>query len=433
MKILGLAQVGGVILLWAAGFSARAEETGLTGLTGLTSSTSSTAPDSMPRAVPVILDEMGVKNLLLQTAEVEEVAFEETVFALGRIAVAPGKRAVVSSRIPGRALQVLAYPDTEVLAGAPMVVVESRQPGEPPPTVTLTAPIGGWVTELAVAPGEPVSSDKALLAILDLSVVHARAEVPQHFADQVRKGQRVRITVSGWPGEVFESEVAHVGVEVDPVTQSLEVACHVKNEGTWLRPGMVAEFQFITRSRPGVLAVPRSAVLGEGAQRYVFRTDDELKNAFVKAPVVVGAANDQWIEIREGLFSGDMIVTHGGYALSFVGKGSVSLKEALDAAHGHAHNEDGSEMTQEQQASARGGSSGAGAGAQGRDHEHQHDGGHEAESAKAFSAWTWFFAGTSAILFLLLVASSWRGPAGEGIGIGSGSGSRSGSGKGPHV
>jgi len=351
---------------------------------------------SGPRVVPVILDETGIKNLQLETAEAEEVEFEETVFALGRIAVLPGNRAVISSRIPGRAQQVMAYPDTEVAAGAPLVVVESRQPGEPPPTVTLTAPIAGWVTELAVAPGEPVSPDKALLAIVDLSAVHARAEVPQHLADQIRKGQRVRITVPGWPGEVFETEVAHVGVEVDPSHLALEVACHVKNEGTWLRPGMLAEFHFVTRSRRGVLAVPRSAVLGEGAQRFVFRTDDDLKQAFVKAPVVVGAANDQWVEIREGLFSGDTVVTRGGYSLSFVGKGTISLKEAMDAAHGHPHNEDGSEMTSEQQAAARG------AGGDGHAPGHSHD------AEGAFQPLTWVFAGISALLLILLVVSSWQ-------------------------
>jgi hypothetical protein len=40
------------------------------------------------------------------------------------------------------------------------------------------------------------------------------------------------------------------------------------------------------------------------------------------------------------------VVGRGAYALGFVGTDSgVSLKEALDAAHGHEHNEDGSEIT----------------------------------------------------------------------------------------
>ncbi|MDA7523072.1 hypothetical protein N8535_01410, partial [bacterium] len=47
---------------------------------------------------------------------------------------------------------------------------------------------------------------------------------------------------------------------------------------------------------------------------------------------------------------GDEVVTRGAYPLAFAGNGGISLKEALDAAHGHEHNEDGSEMTAAQKA-----------------------------------------------------------------------------------
>ncbi|MED5417883.1 MAG: hypothetical protein VYA27_04235, partial [Verrucomicrobiota bacterium] len=59
--------------------------------------------------------------------------------------------------------------------------------------------------------------------------------------------------------------------------------------------------------------------------------------------------NDQYTEIISGLFAGDDVVTRGAYGLNFAKGGSgISLKEALDAAHGHEHNEDGSEMTSKQ-------------------------------------------------------------------------------------
>ena len=59
-----------------------------------------------------------MKNLNLATAEAEETDFEETIFALGRIRVAPGHRAVVSSRVPGRVLSVSAHIDTRIEKGA---------------------------------------------------------------------------------------------------------------------------------------------------------------------------------------------------------------------------------------------------------------------------------------------------------------------------
>ena len=50
----------------------------------------------------------------------------------------------------------------------------------------------------------------------------------------------------------------------------------------------------------------------------------------------------------------------GSYALSFAGSRSgISLKEALDAAHGHEHAEDGSELTDEQRAAEQAENEGA--------------------------------------------------------------------------
>ena len=48
--------------------------------------------------------------------------------------------------------------------------------------------------------------------------------------------------------------------------------------------------------------------------------------------------------IDVGLLPGDKVVRQGAYSLAFAGGGSVSLKAALDAAHGHEHAADGSEL-----------------------------------------------------------------------------------------
>jgi hypothetical protein len=61
----------------------------------------------------------------------------------------------------------------------------------------------------------------------------------------------------------------------------------------------------------------------------------------------------------------------------------------MDAAHGHPHNEDGTEMTKEQIAAAGGHD----------DHDHDHEGG------TGWSQLTTFFAGTSGLLLVLLILS----------------------------
>ncbi len=349
------------------------------------------APEA-PKKDLIILDEAGVKNLRLETAETLEADFEQSVLALGHIEVFPGKRHVISSRIPGRALKVNVKPDQGVKPGDELVILESRQPGDPPPSVTITAPIAGVVAELQVAPGKPVSPDDSLMSIVDLGVVHAIAKVPEHFAGRIAVGQKAHIRVPGYPDKTFEAVLEHLGALANAETGTLEAAFHVENPGLILRPGMRAEFSIVTSSRAGVMSVPRAALQGEGASRFVYIADYDLENAFEKVPVEIGEQNESMVEIVNGLFPGDTVVTRGAYALGFAGNGSISLKEALDAAHGHAHAEDGSEMGEHE-------------GGGDHDHDHHDDHDHEAAGGAGFTTLTLFFAGLSGLLLVLLILS----------------------------
>ena len=307
------------------------------------------AGDPAKLANTVILDETAVQNLGIETAEAEETTFQETLFALGRIAVLPGKSAIVSSRIPGRIHSLLARPHVSVQQGDELLWIESRQPGDPPPVIPIEAPLTGLISSVHVAPGQPVTPDTALLEIVDLDTVEAAAAVPEHLAAQLRPGQLARIRVPAASDTAFEAPLVHLGAAVDPATGALEAAFHLPNPDARLRPGMRAEFSIVASQRQGVMTIPRSALQGDPSNRFVYVKDYELPNAFVKTALAIGASNDQSVEVLSGLLPGDEVVTRGAYSLAFAGKGSVSLREALDAAHGHPHNDDGSEMTKAQQ------------------------------------------------------------------------------------
>ncbi len=130
----------------------------------------------------VALTAAQVKNLGLQTADAAEESLELTLFALGRIEAIPNKQAAVSSRIAGRVASLSVNPGDEVKAGQPVIKIESRQAGDPPPTVTLNAPMDGMVCELDVRPGDPVEPEKRLMDIADLREVMAVAKVFEHQA-----------------------------------------------------------------------------------------------------------------------------------------------------------------------------------------------------------------------------------------------------------
>lgn len=388
---------------------------------------------------PVVLDASTIQNLRLSTETVSRRVFEQTVFALGRIRVAPGHQAFVSSRIAGRATRVEAHIDSRVERGAALVVMESRVAGEPPPTVTLTAPMSGLIAAVNVALGQPISPEASLIEIVALEEVHAVAAVPEHWVGLLKLGNRARLRVSALPGRDFEAELAHFAAEADATSGTLDAAFHVENADYALRPGMRAEFSIVVDSRPGVLAISREAVQGDLGKRSVFVRDAARTNAFLRVPVVLGAENDRYVEVLRGLEEGDEVVARGAYSLAFAGGGATSLRAAMDAAHGHAHNEDGSEVRETERDAAKSETDPEHAAEEDSDHDHDHDHAHGDEAGKATEddhdhdhdherdrpgaprvsgapgiwgeragVWATFFAATTALLLVLLVTNARR-------------------------
>lgn len=349
------------------------------------------AVDPEEAANTIILDEYGVKNLRLETVMAEERDFESTIFAIGRVEEIPGNQYSVSSRIPGRAIEVNAFLGDRVKKDQVLFRVESRQPGDPPPVIELTAPHDGLVTQSHVLKGQPIEPNQDLLDISDRSEMWVVARIPEQRAAGIALGTPARIRFPALGGEPITAELLRFGVSADREAGAIEGIFRVPNPDDRLQPGMRAEFDIIVSTRPNVLSVPAEAVQGDPASRVVYAKHFDLPNAFIKAPVVIGEKSGGWVEVKEGLFPGDEVVTQGSYMLGFVsGGGNISLREALDAAHGHEHAEDGSELSPEELAKKEG--------------EH---GNTEGASGGA-PGWLIYYSGSSTLLLIVFAQLWWN-------------------------
>lgn len=309
----------------------------------------------------VVLDAAGVSNLGIETVQVEETDFERSIFVLGEIEHTCESHSVLSSRIAGRAVDVLAHKGEFVEKDQLLGRVESRQPGDPPPTIDLKAPGKGLIIKSELHLGGPVEPDRKLMEIIDISQVWVIARVPQHQAAILTEGLTANVKIPAVGDKSIPAKFLHLGVGDEAIKSSVEAIFEIPNPDHRLRPGMRAELSLVTSKRESVTSIPRDALQGDRSNRFVFIKDYELENAFVRVPVTVGEIAADRVEILSGLLPGDEVVLKGAYSLSFAGKGSASLKEALDAAHGHPHKEDGTEMSAEEIAATPGG-----------DHDHGH-------------------------------------------------------------
>lgn len=340
----------------------------------------------------VVLTEASAQNLRIETAVAEERDFESTVFAVGRIEEIPANRAALSTRIAGRVVSLDVYEGDQVEEGQVLARIESLQPGDPPPTIKAAAPRTGLVTVSHIRLGQPVEPGNELMEIVDRSTMWAIAQIPEQEASRMAIGTLAHIRVPALGDERFEATLSRYGTQANRESSTVEGIFELKNPQGRLQPGMRAEFDLVTGTKNDVLAIPRTAVQGSEIERIVFYKDFEIPNTFVKTPVVLGERNEQFVEVISGLFPGDEVVTTGSYPLSFAGGGGGSLKDALDAAHGHEHNEDGSEVTDEKKEESA------------EDHE-----AHAGESAGLFSSTPLLiWAITATVLFIIAAQLFWN-------------------------
>jgi len=251
----------------------------------------------------------------------------------------------------------------------PIVLLESRQHGDPPPSNWLKAPDAGTVIGVNTRLGAPLEPTDSLAEIADLKTIYLIVTLPQATAGKIKQGTQAIVRFPVRPDREYSATLLKftacpcpdpacaLGQDVSTRSQPAEgadlntagVIFTLENPDNQLRPGMNAECSIIMEKRQGVLSVPREAIHGGTANRHVYVKHMSIPNAFDRVNVQTGLASNGRVEIIDGLLPGDEVVTRGSYSLGFAGSGGgPSLKEAMDAAHGHEHNDDGSEKTKDQ-------------------------------------------------------------------------------------
>jgi multidrug efflux pump subunit AcrA (membrane-fusion protein) len=267
---------------------------------------------------PVYISHEAGINLGIATETADLRSIETTLMVIGNIEAIPGMSATVSSRISGRVAELMVLENEAVRKGQPLVTVESRMLGDPPPHVDYTSPIDGLVLDRHVVPGDTVEPDAHLLMIADLTAVYAEGRVFEGQISSVRTGQKVRVRVDAYPDESFEGVIDRTGAALDPETRTLKIWVRIDNPGLKLRPNMRARLYVVTAASADSVAVPRSAVLGDMGNLFVFVQTDASGLEYEKRPVVTGISDDRYMEIVDGVLPGDEVVTEGNYQLQYV-------------------------------------------------------------------------------------------------------------------
>lgn len=281
---------------------------------------------------PITITAEAKANLALKVEEAQLRTLEKTLSVIGQIEPIPSRSAAVTSRIPGRVVDIKAMEGQAVKKGELLIEIESRQVGDPPPRVQYAAPIDGIVTDRDVVLNDAIEPDKHLLEIVDMSELYAEGRIFEGQIAQVKAGQRVRVTVESFPGEIFSGTIDLIGGSLEPETRTLKIWARVANPEGRLRPNMRTTLNIVTAQADTVVAIPHSAVLGESGNFFAFVQTDEKGLTYERRSVVTGIKDDQYFEIIEGILPTEKVVTLGNYQLQYV-TSTAKPEVAAESAH----------------------------------------------------------------------------------------------------
>ena len=208
------------------------------------------------------------------------------------------------------------------------------QTGQPSAMFYVTAPASGQITEQHVKVGTTVEKRDILFSILDTDIVWVQGEVHEDtladIQDKWQIGNEVRISVAAYPETIYTGKISGISDVVEPEEQTVHFWAKIENPDHRLKPGMFAEQTIVLEKGSDVLSVPLDAVIEDGGSRFVFV---EYGATYTRHEIVVGAKDDRYIEVRDGLLPGELVVVQGTHQLMRV---MTTPSEVVDG-HGHPH------------------------------------------------------------------------------------------------
>lgn len=173
----------------------------------------------------------------------------------------------------------------------------------------VRAPFGGVVGERFVSLGDYVTSGDPLTTLQTVDPQRASFQVPERFSQRLEVGQQITFRVASDVERVFEGTVDFVDPLVQLPGRTITVKARVENADRVLKPGMFIEARLATEVRPEAVVVPEDAILPLQGVSYVWKVGED--GTAERVEVTLGVRSPGWVEVREGVDAGTLVVVGG--------------------------------------------------------------------------------------------------------------------------
>ncbi len=179
----------------------------------------------------------------------------------------------------------------------------------------LQAPFSGTITEQFQYPGDMAQPTNPIFTVADLSLVNARAQVPEASAGGIRREQSCSFHSIDQENALISGRITVVNRAVDPQRRTVEVWCEIVRPPAWVRAGTFGTVAIQTGQLQNAVLIPKVALQREeGTDHGTVFVVDKNKIAH-KRDVTVGITSGDNVQIASGIKTGETVVVEGAYGL----------------------------------------------------------------------------------------------------------------------
>jgi membrane fusion protein (multidrug efflux system) len=178
----------------------------------------------------------------------------------------------------------------------------------------IKSPISGVIDQVNVKVGENISPGMPAARVINNSNLKIVANVSEAYITQIKKGDKVKITIPDLKKEV-QAKVSFAGRNIDPLSRTFVLEAELPSSAE-LRPNMTALIKIVYASYPSVIAVPVNTVQNIKGEKVVFVAEASGDQTVARRKVVTVDGVFDGLAQVQGLAAGERVITAGFQGLT---------------------------------------------------------------------------------------------------------------------
>jgi len=236
---------------------------------------------------------------------------EETILIVG--SVKAKDEATLYPRVAGKLRRNILKEGDSVEKDQTVATIERDEVGvkfEPAP---VPSTLNGIVGRIYQDVGANVTPQTPIALIVDQKEVKVKVDIPERYVSRIKTGQTAHLKVEAFPDKVFTGKIYKISPVIDSASRSAPIEILADNPKNQLQSGMFAKVEIVVGKKSDAISVSAGSIVeDEDGKAFLFVPQNGMA---AKRSVKIGVRTLDYVEIAQGLKSGDEIINSGLYGL----------------------------------------------------------------------------------------------------------------------